>query len=186
MSGRALIMGPPGSGKGTQAERICDRRGIAHISTGDMLREAMAAGTELGEQVKAVVDSGNLVGDDLMLALVDERLKQDDARAGFLLDGFPRTVPQADGLLGLVGGNGLHCVLLLQVDDEVLTKRLLGRGRTDDTAETIGHRLAVYREQTEPVLAFLGGRGLAIETIDGEGTVDEITDRIERVLDAEH
>ena len=165
-----LIFGPPGSGKGTQAARIAERRGIAHISTGDMLRDAVAAGSDLGLQVKAIIERGDLVTDELMLGLVKERLGQADTMEGFLLDGFPRTVNQAEGLLDLIADaqRQLDVVLLLDVDDD---------------EETIRHRLNVYREQTEPVLDLLSGK-VSIERIVGIGDLEAITGSIELVLDA--
>jgi adenylate kinase len=179
-----LMMGPPGSGKGTQAARIAERRGLAHISTGDMLRAAMAAGTELGKRVKDVVDRGDLVPDDLMLELVLDRLSQPDAANGFLLDGFPRTVAQATALVdALEGGQVLERIILLEVPDEVLVERALARGRADDTEDTIRHRLRVYLDSTRPVLAALEGKLDRVD-IDGVGGIDEITARIEAALDA--
>lgn len=178
------MMGPPGSGKGTQAERIAGSQQLAHISTGDMLRAAMAAGTPLGLQVKEVVERGDLVPDELMLALVDERLQQDDATGGFLLDGFPRTVAQAEGLAKVLEGQGvpLGCVVLLSVPDDVLVERAMARGRTDDSEATIRHRLGVYLEQTEPVLGWYEGK-VPVYEVDGVGEIDEITERIQSVLD---
>lgn len=187
MATRVLIMGPPGSGKGTQAALICAKRGMAHISTGEMLREAMEAESPLGRQVKAVVERGDLVSDELMLDLVRARLEQDDCRQGFILDGYPRTQPQAASLLAMLdecGADGLEAVLLLTVPDEEIVERLSARGRTDDTRETIQHRLDVYRDLTEPVLRYLENRGVEIDRIDGLGTIEEITERIEGVLDA--
>ena len=184
MARKILIMGPPGSGKGTQAARIAERRGLAHISTGDMLRAAMAAGSKLGSRVKDIVDRGDLVPDDLMLELVLDRLSQPDAAEGFLLDGFPRTVAQADALVAALNGSRvLERIILLEVPDEVLVERVLARGRTDDTEETIRHRLRVYIESTQPVLDTLEGRLDRVD-IDGVGTIDEITERIEKALDA--
>jgi adenylate kinase len=184
MARNILIMGPPGSGKGTQAARIAERRGLAHISTGDMLRAAMAAGTELGSRVKDVVDRGDLVPDDLMLELVLDRLSQPDAANGFLLDGFPRTVAQAMALVdALEGEQVLERIILLEVPDEVLVERALARGRADDTEETIRHRLRVYLDSTRPVLAALDGKLDRVD-IDGVGGIDEITSRIEAALDA--
>ncbi len=181
---RLLIFGPPGSGKGTQAALLAERRRLAHISTGDMLRAAMAAGSELGHQVRALVEAGDLVSDELMLALVERRLEEDDTREGFLLDGFPRTVKQAEGLLETLGADRApDGVLLLSVPDEELVRRALARGRADDNESTIRHRLGVYRRQTAPVLGFLKGR-LPILEIEGVGTLEEITERIERELDA--
>ena len=186
MGEHVLIMGPPGSGKGTQAVRVCQKRNMAHVSTGDMLRAAMAAGSELGRQVKSVVESGDLVGDRLMLELVADRLEQSDAAEGFMLDGFPRTLPQVDGLLAQLEDSEmeLDAVLLLEVPDKVITERMRSRGRTDDVEKTIRHRLDVYRQQTEPVIAHLRARGVEITEVDGVGSMDEITERIEGVLDA--
>ena len=179
-----LIMGPPGSGKGTQAARIAERRGIAHISTGDMLRAAMVAGSELGQRVKEVVDRGDLVPDELMLELVLDRLGQPDAAAGFLLDGFPRTIAQAEALCAaLEGERVLERIILLKVPEEILVARVLGRGRVDDTEETIRHRLRVYRESTRPVLDVLEGKVDRVD-IDGVGEIEEITARIEAALGA--
>ena len=184
MARNVLIMGPPGSGKGTQAARIAERRDLAHISTGDMLRAAMAAGTELGNRVKDIVDRGDLVPDDLMLELVLDRLGQPDAAGGFLLDGFPRTVAQAEALVAaLEGKRELELVVLLDVPEDVLVERALARGRADDTEETIRHRLRVYRESTRPVLDALEGK-VDRADIDGVGAIEEITDRIETALGA--
>ena len=184
MARNILIMGPPGSGKGTQAARIAERRDLPHISTGDMLRAAMAAGTEMGNRVKDIVDRGDLVPDDLMLELVLDRLAQPDAVGGFLLDGFPRTVAQAEALVAaLDGGQILERIILLEVPDEVLVKRALARGRVDDTEDTIRHRLRVYLDSTRPVLQALEGK-LDRADIDGVGTIDEIAARIEVALDA--
>ncbi len=184
---RLLIMGAPGSGKGTQAELVARRRSLAHISTGEMLRAAMAAGTVLGRRVKEVVERGDLVDDALMLEMVEARLSEPDARKGFLLDGFPRTVPQAESLLRVLGKDGrtLDMVLVLSVSDAEILKRNLARGRADDTEQTIRYRLEVYRKQTEPVLAYLRAE-VPVAEVDGTGAVEEIAGRIDRVLDAAH
>ena len=184
MARNILIMGPPGSGKGTQAVRIAERRGLAHISTGDMLRAAMAAGSDLGNRVKDIVDRGDLVPDELMLELVLDRLSQPDAANGFLLDGFPRTVAQAEALIAaLEGDRVLERIILLEVPDDVLVERALARGRVDDTEDTIRHRLRVYQDSTRPVLQALEGRLDRVD-IDGVGGIDEITERIEAALGA--
>ncbi len=187
MAEKLLIFGPPGSGKGTQAAIIGQSRQLAHVSTGDMLRAAMAAGTELGKRVKDVVDRGDLVTDDLMLALVEDRLEQADAKGGFLLDGFPRTLAQAEGLARVLTKAGTHldAVIILDVDDDELVKRAMARGRADDSEKTVQHRLDVYRGQTEPVLGFFEGK-VRFCRVDGVGNIEEITERIERGLDAEH
>lgn len=179
------MFGPPGSGKGTQAARLGKAHTLAHISTGDMLRGAMAAESDLGKRVKGVVERGDLVPDDLMLGLVRERLSEPDATGGFLLDGFPRTVPQAEGLLDVMRDldRNLDVVVVLDVADDILVGRALKRGRSDDNEETIRHRLSVYRRQTEPVLSFLEGK-VPIASVDGVGEIDEIGERIGRVLDA--
>ena len=187
MAKRVLIMGPPGSGKGTQAAKICAKLGLDHVSTGEILREAMRAGSELGQRVKAVVESGNLVGDELMLELVAKRLAERGAEGGFMLDGYPRTVPQAEALLSLLAkssGKHIEAALLLKVLDDGLVGHLLLRGRTDDTRETIQHRLEVYQEETEPVLRYLEDQGVDIVDIDGVGSIEDIAERIESVLDA--
>jgi adenylate kinase len=186
MAKRVLIMGPPGSGKGTQAAKICAKRNLDHVSTGDILREAMRAGSEIGRKVKAVVESGNLVGDELMEELVEVRLAEKSARRGFMLDGFPRTVPQAEALLEMLKEDRIEAVLLLKVPEEAIVERLLLRGRTDDTRETIRHRLEVYEKETEPVLRYLESQGVDIVEIDGLGSVELIAKRIESVLDAVH
>ena len=184
MAQHVLIMGPPGSGKGTQAALIAEKRGMAHISTGDMLRAAIAEGTDIGKRVKSVLDRGDLVSDELMLALVKERISRPDAReGGFILDGFPRTVAQADALLEeLDEDRQLDGIVLMLVPEEELVRRALGRGRTDDTEDTIRHRLKVYDEQTKPVLAALEGR-VPRRDVDGIGSVEEITKRIEDAID---
>ncbi len=182
---RLVLFGPPGAGKGTQARRIAARWGIPHISTGDMLRAAVAAGTELGRQVREVIERGELVPDELIGRVVAARLDEKDAKAGFLLDGFPRTVPQVEILDGILADRGvaLDRVILLRVPEEVVVERLLrrGEGRADDTPETIRERLRVYREQTEPVAKVYRERGLLAE-IDGVGTIEEVFSRIVAVL----
>jgi len=144
----------------------------------------MRTGSEMGRKVKAVVDSGNLVGDGLMYELVKVRLREESAQGGFMLDGFPRTVPQAEALLELLGKDGIEAVVLLRVPEEAIVERLLLRGRTDDTEETIRHRLEVYEKETEPVLRYLESQGVKIVVVDGMGSVDLIAKRIEGVLDA--
>jgi adenylate kinase len=153
-----LLLGPQGSGKGTQAKRIEAEYGIPHIATGDMLRAAIEDGGELGQRVKPILESGQLVPDDLMIELIRERLAQTDTEAGFVLDGFPRTAPQADALDEMLDeiGRPLTIVFEFQVPDEVARERLLKRaeieGRTDDTPEAIDRRLALYHELTEPLV----------------------------------
>jgi adenylate kinase len=182
-----LFLGPPGAGKGTQARRLGDERGIPQVSTGDMLREAVAAGTELGLAAKPILDRGDLVPDDLMLALIEDRLGRADTRAGFILDGFPRTLGQAEALDALLAGLGRSIVRVLefQLDEDEAVRRLLGRataeGRTDDTPEVIRNRFAVYRERTLPLSEYYGARGLLV-TIDAAGSVGDVEAAITAAL----
>lgn len=153
-----LVLGPQGSGKGTQAARLSEDHGIPHISTGDMFRAAIAAGTELGRRVEPILASGELVPDDLTVELIRERLAEPDARRGFVLDGFPRTIAQAEALDAMLGEieRSLDAVLFFDLSDEIAIERLLGRaraeGRDDDTPDAIRRRLELYHEQTEPVV----------------------------------
>jgi len=184
---RLLLLGPPGAGKGTQAKLLVETLGIPQISTGDMLRAAVAAGTEVGIRAKATMDRGDLVSDEIVIAVADERLSQDDARKGFVLDGFPRTTPQAEALDGILGRLGLpleRCVVLV-VDADELVARLLKRaeleGRADDNEETIRNRMEVYRNETAPLAAYYRDQGLLTE-IAADGTVQEVQARIAKVL----
>jgi adenylate kinase len=180
---RFLIVGPPGAGKGTQAGRISASFGVPTISTGDMFRSNIAQNTELGRQVKAILDAGDYVPDTLTNALVEDRLQAADAERGFLLDGYPRTTDQVRYLDALLGANGhaIDAVIQLVADqDEIvrrLRKRALEQGRTDDTEEAIRHRQEVYRRETEPLVAEYNSRGLLIE-VDGLGEIDDVTERI--------
>jgi adenylate kinase len=184
---RVVLLGAPGAGKGTQAKRISAAEGIPHVSTGDMLREAVAARSDLGQQVRETIEAGRLVPDELMGRVVEERLAAPDARRGFLLDGFPRTVNQIDLLDGILERQGarLDVVLALELPEEEALARLQGRakaeGRTDDREETARGRLQVYREQTAPIAQVYRQRGLLAE-IDGSGTIEEVFERIEDVL----
>ena len=207
---RIVLLGAPGSGKGTQAKLIQGERNIPHISTGDMLREAVAQGTRFGQKAKAIMEAGQLVPDDVMLGIISERLSQADAADGFILDGFPRTQQQAldlDELLDQLSAP-LDAAILLDVDFDILMKRLTGRRtcsttgellniyfspqeeidacleaggellqREDDNEETIGKRLDVYRESTEPVIEFYRQRD-RLETVDAEGSIDEVRARL--------
>jgi len=185
---RLLLLGPPGAGKGTQAERLVEKLGVPQISTGDMLRAAVAAGTEIGKQAGALMERGDLVPDEIVIGVAEERLAQDDARRGFILDGFPRTTAQAEALDGLLGrlGTPLERCVALQADEEELVRRLLGRaeveGRSDDNEEAIRRRMRVYREQTAPLVAYYRERSLLRE-VDAVGPVETVEKRIEEALE---
>jgi len=178
-----LIVGPPGAGKGTQASAVAEAYGIPAISTGDIFRANIEQGTDLGKQVQEVMASGGFVPDELTNSIVADRLKQDDAQGGFLLDGYPRTTEQVHELDRILAESGaeLDAVIQLQADtDEVvkrLTKRALEQGRVDDTEDVIRHRQDLYREQTEPVIAIYAERGVVVE-VDGLGTVDDVAARV--------
>ena len=184
---RLLLLGPPGAGKGTQAERLVERLEIPQISTGEMLRAAVAAGTEVGKRAKAAMDAGELVTDDIVVKVAEERLAQADARDGFILDGFPRNAAQAAALDRFLGDNGtaLERCIAITVDEDAVVERLLKRaeieGRSDDNEESIRVRMKVYREETEPVIGHYRGRGVVVE-VDGMGTIDEVASRIEQAL----
>ena len=180
---RLLIVGPPGAGKGTQAARLGEAFEIPTISTGDIFRSNIADGTELGKQVKAIVDAGDYVPDALTNELVKDRLEQADAAGGFLLDGYPRTPEQVDYLDALLAAHGhaIDAVIRLVADQDEVVRRLRQRaieqGRVDDSEEAIRHRQQVYQRETAPVLAKFGERGLLIE-VDGLGSVDEVSERV--------
>jgi adenylate kinase len=186
---RLLIVGPPGAGKGTQATRIAEHLGIPTISTGDIFRKNIADRTELGKQVKAIVDNGDYVPDELTNALIKDRLEQADADGGFLLDGYPRTPDQVAYLDGLLAshGHGLDAVLQLVANPDELVRRLTLRaaeqGRADDSEEAIRHRQDVYLRETEPLLEIFRERQLLV-AIDGLGSMDEVWDRITAALSA--
>ncbi|WP_294178345.1 adenylate kinase [uncultured Schumannella sp.] len=186
---RLLIVGPPGAGKGTQAARIAEKYRIPTISTGDIFRFNIANETELGKQVKAIVDSGDYVPDSLTNALVTDRLNEADAQGGFLLDGYPRTPDQVRYLDELLASHGhaLDGVVRLAADQEEVVRRLRQRsveqGRVDDSEEAIRHRQEVYQRETAPLLEMFHERGLLIE-VDGLGEIDDVTARIFAALDA--
>ncbi|MBB84583.1 MAG: adenylate kinase [Deltaproteobacteria bacterium] len=185
---RMILLGPPGAGKGTQATSLIDRLGIPHVSTGDMLRAAVAAETPVGLQAKTVMESGELVSDEIVIGIAEERLSEDDAQKGFLLDGFPRTIAQAEALEGLLSKLGveLDCCLALTVDNDAIVERLLKRaeieGRADDNEETIRERMREYDAKTAPLLDFYRSRGRLVE-VDGMGTIEEVGERIKQALD---
>ncbi|WP_457756274.1 adenylate kinase [Thermodesulfatator indicus] len=209
-----VFLGPPGAGKGTQAKMIAEKFGIPQISTGDMFREHLSKGTELGKKAKEYMDKGALVPDEIVLGMVEERLKQPDCEKGFILDGFPRTVPQAEALDKLLEklGKKIDYAILIDVPDEELVKRLTGRRtckkcgmmyhvmfkppkeegkcdmcggelyqRADDNEETVRNRLKVYHEQTEPIIEYYEKKGV-LHRIDGMGSIDEIFNRIVKLL----
>lgn len=211
---RIVLLGAPGSGKGTQARRLMEQRNIPQISTGDMLRAAVAADTRFGRQAKTIMDEGGLVPDDVMLGIISERLTEEDADDGFILDGFPRTRKQAADLENLLeqAEQPLDAAVLLDIDFDVLMKRLTGRRtcsvtgkllniyfsprqeldecaaqggelvqREDDNEETIGKRLEVYRQQTEPVVDYYRSQGV-LKTIDADASMDEVYQRLLKVL----
>ncbi|GAB2560106.1 adenylate kinase [Leucobacter ruminantium] len=184
---RLLIIGPPGAGKGTQAGRIAERYGVPAISTGDIFRANIKGGTELGQRVQAIIESGELVPDSLTNEIVQDRLAQADAEGGFLLDGYPRNVEQVHALDGMLDGSSLDAVVLLEADVDAVVARLLKRaeieGRADDTEDVIRHRQEVYAEQTAPLIDLFSKRGILV-TVDGLGSVDEVADRIAAGLDA--
>jgi adenylate kinase len=183
-----LLLGPQGSGKGTQAKRIQAEYGIPHIATGEILRAAIDAGSELGRRVKPIVESGQLVPDDLMIELIRERLGEDDAQEGFILDGFPRTLPQAEALDDMLAdiGRELSIVFGFQLEDEIGIERMLRRaeieGRKDDTPAAIAERLRLYHEQTEPLIGHYRAQGNLVG-IHAHRTVDEVFSEVQEALE---
>lgn len=180
---RVVVLGPPGSGKGTQAERLSSALGAPAISTGELLRREVARETPLGKEVAATLSSGRLVEDAVMEELVKERLREEDAKSGFLLDGFPRTIEQAGALDRMLEEDGLSldAVLQLDVSEEVLVRRALARKRADDREDVIRRRLRLYREKTEPLVEHYESRGL-LRRIDGEDSIGVITGRLLALL----
>ena len=209
---RLLFLGPPGAGKGTQAKRVADNLAIPHIATGDMLRQAVSDGTELGLQARAIMERGDLVPDDLVIRMLMERIGRQDAEDGFILDGFPRTIAQAEALEDRFGGAGLDAAVVIDVDPEEVVRRISGRRvcanghvfhvddapsqggddcdqcdepiyqREDDRAETVRNRLEVYRELTEPLIYFYRSRDIDFHVVEGVGSLDSITDAIMTAL----
>jgi adenylate kinase len=179
-----LLLGPPGSGKGTQAKRLASEYRLAHVAPGEIFRAAIAAGTPIGRRIEPIVAAGELVPDELTIELIRERLSTLDAPAGFVLDGFPRTVAQAEQLDPLLDelARPLSIVFEFRLPDDVCMERLLARARADDTPETIAHRLALYHRETEPVVARYSVASLVV-TVRAERSVDEVWSQIRSALD---
>jgi adenylate kinase len=187
-----ILLGPPGAGKGTQAQRLVEKYGIVQLSTGEILRGAVASGSELGKQAKKVMEAGQLMPDDLMIQIISDRIDEPDCAKGFILDGFPRTVPQAGALDKLLADKGLKLdhVVELKVDDAVLVSRITrrandeaaaGRARADDTVETLKKRLAVYHGQTVPILPYYRDKG-TLKVVDGMQDIDGVARQIDTLL----
>lgn len=186
-----ILFGPPGAGKGTQAEILVKKYGVVQLSTGDMLRAAVAAGTELGKKAKSVMDAGQLVDDDLIIGIISDRIDEPDCKNGFILDGFPRTVAQAEGLDKMLVEKGLKldAVIEISVDEGILFERIETRvaqtpeseRRADDNAETLKKRLDVYREQTAPVLPYYESKGM-LKKVDGMKSIEEVSSAIDEHL----
>ncbi len=178
---RVVLLGPPGAGKGTQAVRLAEKLGVPHISTGELFRHNISTGTPLGVRAKQYLDAGELVPDGLTNALVDDRLDADDVAAGFILDGFPRTVEQAEALQGMLDLRDLRldAVLEFRVPEDLLVHRLAGRGRADDTEDVIRNRFRVYRDETAPLLDYYENE---LKTVDAVGSLDEVFERALHLL----
>ncbi len=193
---RLILLGPPGAGKGTQAQRLVDKYGIPQLSTGDMLRAAVKTGTEVGKRAKAVMDAGELVSDEIVVQIVADRIDEPDCHNGFILDGFPRTVPQAEALTRLLAEKGqqLDAVIELKVDELALLKRMEGRVadtraaggqiRADDNVELFKRRLDEYRQKTAPLSAYYAGTG-ELRTVDGMADMDVVSAGIADLLKAD-
>ena len=184
-----ILFGAPGAGKGTQAKRLVEARGLVQLSTGDMLRAAIDAGTELGLRAKEIMDRGDLVSDEIILGMIAERMDSPDCANGVILDGFPRTVAQAEGLDAMLEQRGLALdhVIEISVDEDALFARIenraaeTGGSRADDNAETLRKRLAVYHENTAPLLPYYDGKGL-LKSVDGMNSIDEVGQAIDGIL----
>ncbi|HEY8381600.1 MAG TPA: adenylate kinase [Microvirga sp.] len=190
---RIILLGPPGAGKGTQAVRLVERLGIPQLSTGDMLRAAVASGSPIGLKAKAIMDAGQLVSDDVVVGIVADRIEEEDARRGFILDGFPRTVAQAEAFDAMLAKKGLKldAVIEFKVDEAALVDRIVKRAketeargetvRKDDNPEVFKTRLDAYRTQTAPLSAFYGATG-RLKTVDGMRPIDEVTEALKGIL----
>lgn len=190
---RLILLGPPGAGKGTQAQRLVERHGIVQLSTGDMLRAAVKAGTEVGLKAKAVMERGDLVSDDIVVGVVADRIEEADCARGFILDGFPRTVPQAEALAKMLQSKGmkLDAVIELKVDEEALVARIENRvretiaaggtPRADDNPESFRKRLVEYREKTAPLSSYYAEKG-ELKSLDGMASMDVVSQQIDAIL----
>jgi adenylate kinase len=187
---KLILLGPPGAGKGTQAKRLEDKYGFVQLSTGDMLRAAVAAGTEVGKVAEAIMARGELVPNEVVVGIISDRIEQPDVAKGYILDGFPRNVAQAEALDAMLKGKGteLDAVVELEVDDSILLSRIetraaetVGGARADDNAEALAKRLTVYHEQTAPLIAYYKAKG-KLKTVDGMKDMDEVTRQIEAAL----
>lgn len=186
-----ILLGPPGAGKGTQAQILEETRSLKQLSTGDMLRAEIGAATDLGIRVKNIIETGALVSDDIMIEMISNRIDQEDCAKGFILDGFPRTVPQAEALDAMLAqkGKGLDAVIQLVVDEDALLARIEKRAsesktgpRADDNAEALKKRLDVFREQTAPILPYYDGKAL-LQKVDGMAPIGVVTAQIAQILD---
>jgi len=184
-----ILLGPPGAGKGTQAQRLQERYGLVQLSTGDMLRAAVASGSEIGRKAKSIMDAGDLVPDAVVVQIISERLDDADTKAGVILDGFPRTTAQAQALDAMLAEKGLvlDAVVELTVDESILVDRIKTRAaetggvRADDNVETLRNRLAVYREQTAPIVPYYEGKGM-LKRVDGMAAIESVTASLEAAL----
>ena len=185
MTLRALQLAPPGAGKGTQGIRLAERRGVAHLATGDMLRRHVASGSQLGQEAKGYMERGELVPDELVVTLVMHEISGPPPLSGFVLDGFPRSLVQAEAAYewGRANDRTFHAVVALEVPEDELVRRLLERGRADDTEATVRNRLHVYAQSTSPLFDFYRRREILV-TIDGIGAIDDVARRIDRGLAA--
>ncbi len=181
MTKRLIFLGPPGAGKGTQAEKICKRRNLLHLSTGDLLRGEVAKGTSLGKEASDLMNKGELVSDQIVLSIVEKNLSL--GSQGWLLDGFPRNVSQAESLENLLKKvcQPIDLVILLEIDDEILVERLIARGRADDNEEVIRHRLLVYREKTSPLINYYSKLGI-LTSVQASGNIEDISELIEEKI----